>query len=898
VRWWQIRKRNADLERELRSDLELEEQEQRENCQSAEEASYAARRAFGNAVLIREQTHEAWGWAPFERLWQDVRYTFRGFVRNPGFVAVIVATLALGIGANTGVFSVINAIMLRSLPVREPSQLVQIAFQGKRDATSFVGESFSYPLFKELRQENQSFSELAAFDSWDSFKAEPAAESLAPAGEPLKGQFVSANFFSMLGLNPVIGRTFAADEERGDGGNPVAVISYAAWEQDFQKDPQVLGTKLLVRGTPLTIIGVGPRHFSGVNPGKTFGLWVPLTMAPQLLSASQLSLTDASSNWLSLMGRVKQGLSQGQAKEKLDAAYQQLQRSQDISRLSPQEQRDFYSRRIVLLPGARGADYARKEFGQPLWLLMGMVGLVLVIACANVTNLQLMRASTRDREVAIRMAMGAGSCRLFRQLLTESTLLALMAAGLGLIFAYWSSRILVALMSIKIDIHPDLRVLLFTAMLAVLTGLVAGIAPAVGVFRRNQNPSVRGGASNAINSGSGTRIGRVLMVFQFALSLVVVFAGVLLTQTLRNLETLDPGFNRSHVLLFRLDSERTGRGDPKLVELYQELAEQLDSTPGVQSASYSRLTPISGRGWDSRTYVEGYSPNPDESVHVFLNAVGLRFFETLGTPLLMGRTFGPQDQAQSASVAVINQTMARHYFAGRNPIGKHIGRWRWDESREYEVIGVVGDAKYTSLRDDVPPTAYLYLPQVAEIPGEVTFEVGSAASIAVLVSEVRDALKRVDPRLAAEDVTTLAQQVDTSLDQERLVSSVSDCFSGLALALACIGLYGLMGYSVARRTREIGLRIALGARRGTVFRMIVGQGLRLAAVGLSIGILASLLLARVLPSFSHFLYGVRADDPSSIIVVSLALLVVAGVSCYIPANRAMRVDPIVTLRYE
>jgi predicted permease len=898
MRWWQLKKRHADLERELQSDLELEEEEQRGNGLPPEEARYAARRAFGNTTLIREQTHEAWGWTPFERLWQDVRYAFRGFIRNRGFVSVALVTLALGVGANTAVFSVINAVMLRSLPVQEPSQLVQVAFQGKHDATTFVGESFSYPFFKDLRRGNQTFSDLAAFDSWDSFEAETAVQRFGSAGGRLKGQFVSAGFFSMLGLNAAIGRTFVADEESDDGGHPVAVISYAAWEHDFGRDPHVIGARLVARGTTLTIVGVAPRHFSGVNPGKTFGLWVPLTMAPRLLSAPRFSITDVSSNWLSLMGRVRPDLSQTQATERLDALYQQLQRSRDITSWSPQEQRDFFTHHIVLLPAANGADYLRKEFGRPLRLLMGMVGLVLVIACTNVVNLLLARASTRQREIAVRMAIGASGRRLFTQLLTESVLLALIAAGLGLGVAWWSSRILVALMSVTIDVYPDLRVLGFTALLAVITGIAAGIAPAIGVFRQSQNPALKAGAPAALNSRTGTLLGRALIVLQFALSLVVVFAGVLLTRTLRNLETLDPGFSRQNVLLFRLDSDRTGLKDQELVQLYQELIGRLNSAPGIQSASYSLLTPISGGGWDNRTYVEGYTPGPNENIDVYMNAVGPRFFETLGTPLLIGRSFGPQDQAHSTTVAVINQTMARRYFAGRNAIGQHIGRWRWDGSREYEIVGVVADARYMSLREDAPPTAYLYLPQSPRIPGGVTFEVESAASTTLILPAVREALTGVDSRLAAESVKTLAQQVDDSLDQEKLVSTVSGCFSVLALVLACIGLYGLMGYSVARRTSEIGLRMALGAKKGTVFRMIVGQGLRLAVLGLSLGIVASILLAWMLPAFSRFLYGVRANDPTTIIVVSLALLAVAVVSCFIPANRAMRVDPIVTLRYE
>jgi predicted permease len=887
-----------ELDEELRFRLEHETDKYVRAGVAPEEAARRARLEFGGVEQVRQTCREARGVTLIATFSQDIRYALRGFLRNPALTLVIVATLALGVGANTAVFSVINAVMLRSLPVQEPSQLVQVTFQGKHDTTSFTGESFSYALFKDLRKLSPSFADLAAFDSWDSFEAEAANRDAELGGERIKGQFVSNNFFSMLGLNAAAGRTFSPGEESDDGGHPIAVISYTVWQRDFAGDAGVISSKLLVRGIPLTIIGVAPRRFTGVNPGKTFGLWVPLQMAPQLISAPRFSLADPSSNWLSVMARIRQGVSPTQATEQLDALYQQLQRTRDISSWSPDERRDFFTHHIALVRAANGADYLRKEFSRPLWLLMGMVGLVLVIACANVVNLLLVRASTRDREIAVRVALGASGWRVLRQLLTESVLLAVTASGLALFLAYWGGHLLVTLMAIALDVSPDARVLSFTGILAVATGIAAGIAPVARVLRSNQSSAVNANAPRTMHSGSGARLGRGLMTVQLALSLVVVFAAVLLTRTFRNLQTLDPGFKRQNVLLFRLDSGPTGYRDEQLAQLYQHLLNRLSSAPGVRSASYSLLTPISGGGWDNRTYVEGYTPSPGESIHVYMNAVSTRFFETLGTPLLLGRTFGSRDQEHSTPVAVINKTMARRYFAGRNAIGRHIGKWHWDGSREYEVIGVVGDAKYTSLRDDVPPTAYLYLPQTPHIPQGVTFEVESAASASMLVPEMREALRSVDSRLAADDIKTLAQQVDDSLDEERLVCTVSDCFSALALVLACIGLYGLMGYSVTRRRSEIGLRMALGAQKNAVFRMILGQGMRLAALGLSIGVLASLMLAHMLPSFAHFLYGVRANDPFTILLAALALLVVALLACYVPAQRAMRVDPMVTLRCE
>jgi predicted permease len=885
-----------ELDDELRFHLEHQTGKLIRSGLTREEAWRQARLEFGGFDQIKQTCREARGVTLVETFVQDVHYAFRGFGRNFGFVSVAVMTLALGVGANTAVFSVINAVMLRTLPVHDPARLVQVAFQGKHDAASFVGESFSYPLYRELRKDSQAFSELSAFDSWDSFEAQPADYGPDTPGEPLKGQLVSANFFSMLGLRPSVGRTFAAGEESGADG-AVAVISHDAWEREFALSPDVIGKKLVARGSQLTIIGVAPKHFSGVNPGKSYGVWIPLAMASQVLSGGHTSLSDMSTNWLSLMGRLSPGVSAGRARQSLDAVYQQLQKERDISEWPAQEQRDFYSHRIVLLPAANGADYLRKEFSRPLSLLMGMVGLVLLIACANTANLLLARASTREREIAVRVALGARRMRVMRQLLTESVLLSLIASSFGILLAFAGSRVLVSLMSITLDVRPDLRVLAFTLLLALITGISAGIAPAISALKKNQSPAM-GGSFHTMTPRVGIRLCRILTVMQIATSLVVVVGAALLARTLRNLESLDPGFSRKNVLLFKVRAGKVGHRDEKPARLYQDVADRLRSAPGIRSASYSMITPISGGGWDNYTYVQGYTPGPTETMDVFLNAVGPGFFETLGTPLLVGRDFDARDTADSGPVAVINQSMARRYFAGRNPIGQHIGRWKWNGSREYQIVAVAGDAKYVSLREEVPPTAYLYMPQIPEAPQDVTFEVNGAISTAALADEVRTVLAGVGSRLPAEEMKSLAQQVDESLGEERLVCAVSVCFAVLGLVLACIGLYGVMAYLVTRRTNEIGLRMALGAERGSIFRMIVGEGVRLAVVGLSIGVLASLAIARILTSFSHFLYGVRANDPATIILVSAALLAVAVIACYVPGNRAMRVDPMVTLRYE
>src|SRR5215472_424095 len=667
----------AEMDEELRAHFEHQVEKYVKSGVPLEEAERRGRLEFGGLDQVKEECRDARGVSFVEMTIQDMRYGLRMLRKNPGFAAVAVVTLALGIGANTAIFSVVNAVMLRMLPVQDPEGLVQVAFEGRHGAQSFVGESFSYPLFKDLRQDNRVFADMSAFDFWDSFEAYPADPSSRAYGKQMKGQLVSANFFSVLGVTAVLGRTFAPDEDGAAGGHPVVVISYALWSRDFAQDPGVLGKMLVAEGAPLTIIGVAPQRFSGASPGRSYDLWVPITMQPQVMPGGSPSLTGRDTNWLSLIARLKPGVSVEQARAGLDVLYQQIQGQHDLSSWSDQDRRDFFTHRIVLLAAARGTDYLRKELKQPLLLLMGMVGLVLLIACANVANLLLARASTRHREITVRLALGAGGRRLVRQLLTESALLALSGGALGVLFAYWGSPVLVALMSrrgalqITLDAHPDLPVLTFTVLMAVVTGLAVGLAPALYAARTNQSPSFQAGARNLTGSRTVRSLGRALVIAQVALSLVLVVGAGLLTRTLHNLETLDPGFTRQNVLLFKLDPTRAGYKAERLVELYQQLLERIRQVPGVRSASYSFLTPICGGGWDSYAFVEGYTPGPGENMDVYMNAVGPGFFETLGTPLLMGRSFGLEDGANSTWVAVINQTMAHRFFPDRSAIGRH-----------------------------------------------------------------------------------------------------------------------------------------------------------------------------------------------------------------------------------
>jgi predicted permease len=889
-----------ELTDELRFHLDTLTEENINSGMAPEDAHYAALRELGGIEQIKEECRHMRRLNFIEGLLKDLAFGLRQLRRNPGFMTVAVVTLGLGIGVNTAIFSVINAVMLRMLPAQSPEQLVQIGFQGKHSGESFVGESFSYPVFKELRQYNQPFTDISAFDYWDSLDAYPA--NSGSVSEPVKGQLVSANFFSLLGVSAVIGRTFAPDEDSGAGAHPVAVISYALWTRVFARDTGILGKTLTIEDRPFIIIGVAPSHFRGVNPGRVDDFWAPVSMQPQVLPGGN-RLTESDTNWLSMVARLKPGLSVKQARASLDVVYQDIQHQHDLSGLSEQDRRDFFTHHIVLLPAARGTDYLRQEFARPLFLLMAMVGLVLLIACINVANLLLARASVRQREIGIRLAFGAGRGRLVRQLLTESVLLAILGGALGVLFAYWTSPVLVALMAygqngLTLDVHPDLSVLGFTLLVALATGVVFGLAPALRTTRMDATEPLRTSSRNVTASRRGRNLGRVLVVVQIALSLVLAIGAGLLVRTLRNLDALNPGFSRKHVLLFGLDPSKAGYKGGRAALLRQELMDRIRHLPGVRSSSFSFLTPITGGGWDNvARSVEGYTPYPGEDMDIYLNAVGARYFETLDTPILLGRDFGPRDRAASPLVALINQTMAQRFFANHSPIGKHVRLGPWTGKRGFQIIGVVGDQKYGSLRETVPPTAYLCIPQLPQAltANGVTFEVHGAMASMGLAPQVRRVIQQADPRLAPTDIRTLAEQVDQSLYQEKLVSALSSFFAMLALLLACIGLYGVISYAVARRTNEIGIRMALGAESHRILRMVLREALTLVILGIAIGVPVALAASRLIATM---LYGLRTTDPMTILTAVALMSLVALMAGYVPARRAARVDPMVALRYE
>ena len=897
--WILLRRRqfDADLEEEMRLHRELREQELIERGLSPKEARYAAQRRFGNDLVLREESREMWGWIWLERFAQDLRYGLRTTLKNPGFSAVVVLTLALGIGANTAIFSLINAALLKRLPVRQPERLVTIGCS--------ADDAFPYPAYNQLRDHNQVFTGVLAFRLFEDFDLEVDGHAgLA------KAQVVSGNYYSVLGVNAILGRTITPDDDRVAGGGPVAVISYDYWAKRFNRDPSVAGKKITLNGSPFTIIGITPPDFLGLVPGTPVEVTVPISMVDQVrqgwsaVGTPYWALSAPFRNWLYLMGRLKPGVTEAQALADADPIYRQSMREAAAGMgalpFDSPRVRDMYLQfRVRVEPGGRGLAGLRQQFSRPLLILMAVVGVLLLITCANVANLMLGRAGVRQREIAVRIALGAGRRRLVRQLITESALLAVAGGAGGLLLAFWATTSLLAVLSrastpISLNAHPDLRVLGFTAFVSLFSAVLFGLAPAL----RATYPGVAGLKESGRVLGSMRTqwpLGRSLVVLQVALSLVLLVGAGLLVRSLKNLRDFYPGFNAQHVVLVSTNPGLVGYKDAQAVALYRRLATEIRAFPGVRSVSYSDFSPLGARLSFTLPTVDGYTPRPGENTPVMLNIIGPDYFKALETPVLLGREFTDADAGGAPKVGIVNQTMAHHFFGDANPIGHRfsIPGWRGDSSW-IEIVGVIQDAKYHNLREQAPPQAYVPFLQAPE-SGTATIEVRTATEPTGLEAGVRRLIQRADSRLPVFDVKTLTEQADESLVEDRLLASFSTLFGLLALVLASVGLYGVMAHAISRRTNEIGVRMALGAQPGNILGMVVRETLLLVMIGVAAGVPVALGASRLIRSE---LYGLSPSDPITISLTALLMLAVAAVAGYLPARRATKVDPMVALRYE
>ena len=835
---------------------------------------------------------------------QDLRYAGRGMLQSPGLTAVAVLSLALGIGANTAIFSFVNALILKMLPVQNPKALVWF---GPGDASGNSGgfpggdmNLFSYTMYRDIAQRNQVFSGVAAVSSWQ-FTLQGIVER-GQHLEPMKTQLVSGTYFNVLGVNPVVGRVFTDADDRVLGGHPVAVISYGWWTTRFARDPSALGKTLKIGDILYTIVGVAPRGFFGATVGDSPDMWIPLQMM-DAISRGPHKLNDKFYEALDLFARLEPGVSLAKASAGVNTTLKAVLQEYAGRQPSQEHLADIQKAHIDLRPASTGKSLLRNEFADPLWMLMAIVGMVLLVACANIANLLLARGTMRQREMAVRMALGAGRARLVRQLLTESLLLAAAGGTIGAVFASWVNQSLLKMASggpeiIPLDVSLDARVFGFTLFVALLTSVLFGIIPAVRAARTAPTEALAAGRSGKLGQGRGL-LGKAIIVAQVALSLVLLIGAGLFIRSIVNLVNVNTGFNKQNVLLLNLDVHATGYTDePRLAALYHQITESVDTVPGVQASSFSIFTFNHG-AWNENAWPEHPAAATKNGVNGSFNAVGPGYFAALGLPILQGRGIGEQDTATSPKVAVINETMARKLFPDGPAVGKRFGMGDSTDPKDIEVIGVVRDAKYMSLSEHPQAVAYYPYNQYKPEWGIGLYlshlNVRCSGDPKFVASSIRQTISKINPNLPIVIVETLAERVDDSVVYPRLVAQLSGFFGILAVLLACIGIYGLMSFAVNRRTNEIGIRMALGAAQTDVARMVMREVVALVGIGLAIGVPAALASDRLAASL---LFGLKPDDPLTIAGATALLLGVAALAGYLPARRAAKVDPMVALRYE
>jgi predicted permease len=839
-------------------------------------------------------------------LFKDLRYAGRTFRQNPMFVAVAVASLALGIGVNTAIFSLIDALLLKNLPVDDPGRLAMVS-----DPTSAgvsigtqtgVRNLFTYDEFKRMRQRNQVFTTMFAAES------NASRENVSIGGgslEELRTRLVSGDYFSALGVKPLIGRTFTVEDERGAGSDPYVVISYGYWKKRFGRDPSVVGKTVQIRKTFFTVIGVMPPTFFGETVGDAPDAWLPMMMEPFVKLGRDWLHDDPTKAervmWLLVAGRLRPGVSEKQAESSLNVLFQQIVHETAGSNLPPNRLRELADQKIRIQPGSKGASPLRDEFNQPLLVLMAVVALVLLIACANVANLLLARSTARQREIGIRLAIGASRGRLIRQLLTESTVLALAGGAIGVLFAFWAGNLMLRLVSggsgsVPLDVHPDLRILAFTASVSLLVGLLFGLAPAFRATRVDVSSTLKDTSRGVIGGGARISIGKALVISQVAISLLLLIGAGLFLRTLQNLQQVDLGYPREKLLLVRVDALAAGYQDAQRAAVFRALLDRFRSVPGVRGVTLSENGLFSGTESGDQISVEGYKPQKQGDASARFDQIGPGYFSTLGIPMLVGREIGPQDSEGRTHVCIINQAMARFFFGGRNPVGKHITDEFPDTRTTFEIVGVTKDDRDHRLRGEIPRRFYIpFFQGLGGIPPAANFEIRTFADPHSIIRSIRREVEQVDRTLPILSARPLDELLDRSMTQERLLAKLSAFFGGLALLLASVGLYGVLSYSIARRTNEIGIRMALGAQQSSVLVMVVRETAVMILVGIAIGVSLAFALTRLL---SSQLYGLKATDPITVAMAGAVLAAVAMLAGYLPARRASQVDPLEALRYE
>ena len=938
--WWNWRKRNDELEKEIQHHLQMAEAERIERGASQNEAQAGARREFGNVGLVKELARDAWGWRWLEDLYEDLRFGMRTLRKSPGFAATAILTLALGIGANTVIFSFISAALLRPIPVRDAKQLVLLRWKARTQPNAGFGQfgdceayfangvtsseqaltsdcSFSVPFFREIQKRTNAFASFSAFAG-----TSPLVLSGSGAASTVRRpKYVTGEYFETLGIKPALGRLISHEDDTASAPATV-VLSFSYWRSEFGGVADIVGKTILLNRVPFTVAGVAEKQFDSLTPGRPIDLWIPLALAPRIEAFWSNQNLDASYWWLVVVGRLKPGEPAGAAAAQLSTLFLNEMAHGAYGVEGRPMLKPEGGGAIELEPLGQGLTGSRTELSRPLFMMMLAVGIVLLIACANVAGLMLARAAFRQKEMALRFALGASKGRILRQLLTESLMLSCAGGAIGMLFAAWRLPSIMGFLwasqhgNLPFTPGIDARALLFTGAVTIIAGILFGLTPALRGLRVDLTPALKEGTGSSAPSSRAKRgwfsAANSLVVVQLALSIVALAGAGLLVRTLQNLKNVDPGFDPKNVLTFSLDTNPLGYTRAGSNNLFRELQERLGKMPGVTAVSYSWMPLLAG-GMNKLGYPVPGKPKNELAV-VDVMPVGPDFFHTMRIPLLAGRDFDAADFATAQKIgaagaanagpgeelpptpAIVNETMVRRYLQPVNPLGQIFGAHEGDpavgigKSSGFEVTGVVADAKFARLRDTVDPTVYVPI-----IVRDAAFSVRTEADPMKLVPGVRAIVSQMDSNLPVTKILTETEQIDRLIFNERLVARVSGLFGALALLLACIGLYGLISYEVARRTQEMGIRTALGAERSDVLRLVLIQGMRLALAGAAIGLLLALVLTRYA---KDMLFGVKAADPLTFAGVIVLLLGVTLLACFVPARRAMRVDPVVALRYE
>ena len=837
-----------------------------------------------------------------ETLVQDIRYAFRMLLKNPAFTSVAVLTLALGIGANTAIFSLVNALLLKMLPVKAPQELVVVGDPSRvNDRSNGTPQTdlFSYPLYKELRDNSTVFSGLIAAGTEHRIEVDASAAG-GSSEERIVGRVVTGNYFPVLGIEPAAGRLLSGNDDTAENANPEVVLGYGYWNRKFALSPAIIGKQIRLNGYPFTVVGVAPQGFKGDVVGEDFAVFVPMSMQPQIIRGNSL-LKNVNASWLNLIGRLKPGASVSQAEANLNVIFRQALNGHYGATISADDRSTIEKAHIKVEPAGNGLSSFRADYKSPLLLLMGIVGLVLVIACVNVANLLLARATARSKEVAVRMAIGANRGRLLRQLMTESLLLASIGGICGALLSIWGVRLLIKAVggsdAATLPLSPDTRVLAFTAAACLITGILFGVVPALRTLRVQVSPTLKDAAATTPETRSRFGWGKSLVGAQVALSLLVLFAASLLVRSLQKIVTQDLGYDATHLALVRLNPAAVGYKGERMEQLAEQLTARLAAVPGVRGVSYSQNGLFSGSESADDIIVPGFDAAQRRDRNARFDAVGSDYFAVVGIPILAGRAIGPQDTESSTRVAVVNEAMVKHFFRDQNPIGRQFEMDEPDQrDKPITIVGVCKDAKDHGylLRQATPPRFYFPFAQNTE-RSHFMLEVSASGDPKLLLNNIRSQIRAVDASLPVDAIRTVPQQIEGSVSSQIALAKLSGFFAILGLLLASIGLYGIMSYTVSGRTREIGVRIALGAQRTDVLGLVMREAMLLVGVGLAVGIPLSLASTRVLHSF---LFGLRSTDPLSLIVVIVLLSIAAALAGFIPARRATKVNPIVALRYE